>query len=102
LELCSDGGGGGRSRFDCPWLTSLPLKTGTNSIFKNKYYMKILFLISLFCIACSSEPKTPIVCQQNVQFCLSSWKDHTAHPHEEWNQLCMDDLKECKSNWGMQ
>jgi uncharacterized protein YcfL len=64
--------------------------------------MKTLILALLVCAACSSEPKTPVVCQQNLQYCLSTWRDHPAHSVQEWTQLCMDDLHECKSNWGMQ
>lgn len=64
--------------------------------------MKLMLLALLVCFACSTEPKTPAACQKNLQYCLSTQKDHPAHPASEWNQLCLEDLQECKSNWGMQ
>lgn len=63
--------------------------------------MKLILLAFLFCMACSSEPKTPAVCQHNLRFCFMVQRDHRSIPAEEWHALCLQDEHECKSNWGM-
>lgn len=64
--------------------------------------MKLIFLTLFLCVACSTEPKTPVVCQKNLRFCFMVQKDHRSIPSGEWHALCLQDLKECKSNWGME
>ncbi len=60
----------------------------------------ILFCLAL--VACSAEPKTPVVCQQNLQFCSSEYKTSSGYTSTQWNALCLQDLKVCKAGWGMQ
>lgn len=63
--------------------------------------MKKIFLC-LALVACSAEPKTPAVCQQNLQYCLSAYDSENKISHKQWSDLCQKDLGVCKAGWGQQ
>jgi len=60
-----------------------------------KYLLPLMLLA-----ACATEPKAPVVCQQNLQYCTSVFNPQQGLSLTEWNKACMKDYSLCKSEWG--
>jgi hypothetical protein len=58
-----------------------------------------IFLVSYAIIGCTLEPKTPCVCQRNLQDCLDSYDGSMSR--SKWDDLCREDINVCQSNHGM-
>lgn len=57
-------------------------------------------LLALVLAACATEPKMPVACQKNLQYCLSAYDSQQGMSREHWNLLCKQDCDFCRSEWG--
>jgi hypothetical protein len=71
-----------------------------------KTFLISLLLITMACV--TTEPKVPINCQCNLNYCLSSYEedhkwfcDYNVNcSQEHWDFLCQQDFKVCKIGYG--